>query len=276
MKWYTVFFIFISMGTTAQLKTFSDTSFIKSYCLDITENKTTNLIFPSSIKSVDRGSKDILAQKVAGVENILKVKADVKNFSETNLTVITADGKLYSFIVSYKDQPFYQSININENSPVIYSDPGINRTELEEYSVRLTDSASNIRNLKDNHAKISLRLEAVYNTDSIIFFRSVLHNRSALNYDVDQLRFYIRDQNKARRTASQEIEIRPLYIFGDTITIKGHTHQSWIVALQKFTIPDEKYLGIEIMEKNGGRNLFLKVKNRIIMKTKIINLKQKS
>ncbi|MEJ7829901.1 MAG: conjugative transposon protein TraN [Segetibacter sp.] len=271
MKWYYLIILFSFNTLKAQsLKTFSDSSYIKSYCLDITDNKTTNLIFPSAIKSVDRGSKDILAQKAGGIDNILRVKADIKNFPETNLTVITADGKLYSFVVVYNPHPVYQSINI-ETSPVIYSVPEINRPVLAEYCLGITDSPANIHSLKDSHAKVSIALNALYNKDDVLFCRLVFHNRAALNYDVDQFRFYIRDQKKSKRTASQEIEIRPLYISGDTITIKGYSHLTWVVALTKFTIPDEKYLAIEVMEKNGGRNLFIKVKNRHIMKTE--NLK---
>jgi len=251
------------------LKTFSDSSYIKSYCLEVTDNKTTNLIFPAAIKSVDRGSKDILAQKAGGIENILRVKADVKNFPETNLTVITADGKLYSFVVGYNPQPAYLSINI-ETSPVIYSVPEINRPELAEYCLGITDSSSNIHSLKDSRAKVSIALNALYNKDDVLFCRLVFHNRTALNYDVDQFRFYIRDKKKSKRTATQEIEIKPLYISGDTKTIKGHSHLTWVVALAKFTIPDGKYLAIEVMEKNGGRNLFIKVRNMHIIKTEIL------
>ncbi|MGI8582346.1 MAG: conjugative transposon protein TraN [Chitinophagaceae bacterium] len=270
MKWYYLIILFSFNSVKAQsLKTFSNSSYIKSYCLDITENKTTNLIFPAAIKSVDRGSKDILAQKAGGIENILRVKADVKNFPETNLTVITADGKLYSFVVGYNPQPAYQSINI-EISPVIYSVPEINRSELAEYCLSIIDSPQNIHSLTDTHAKVSLGLNSLYNKDDVLFFRLALINRTGINYDIDQFRFYIRDKQKAKRTATQEIEIKPLYISGDTITIKGHTHQTWVVALTKFTIPDGKYLAIEVMEKNGGRSLFIKVKNRHIMKSQML------
>ena len=194
MKWYYLIILFSFNSVKAQShKTFSDSSYIKSYCLDITENKTTNLIFPAAIKSVDRGSKDILAQKAGGIENILRVKADVKNFPETNLTVITVDGKLYSFVVGYNPQPVYQSINI-ETSPIIYSVPEINRPELAEYCLGITNSPSNIHSLKDSHAKVSIALNALYNRDNVLFGRLVFHNGTALNYDVDQFRIYIRDQ----------------------------------------------------------------------------------
>lgn len=269
MKWHYLIFIFsINVAKAQSFKTLSTSSYVESYCLEVTVNKTTNLIFPAPIKSVDRGSKDILAQKVGGVENILKVKADVKNFNETNLTVITSDGKLYVFNVAYKEQPAYQSVNLEKATPVIYSDPTINKTALSEFCTRVSDSPSNIRWVTDSHAKISLALNAIYNTNDIIFCRLYLRNLSALNYDVEQFRFYIHDLQKAKRTATQENEINPLYISGDTATIRGHTEATWIVAIRKFTIPDGKYLGIEVMEKNGGRNLFIKVKNRQIIKSK--------
>ncbi len=271
MKWYYLIFILsINVAKAQPFKTFSASSFVESYCLEVTDNKTTNLIFPSAIKSVDRGSKDILVQKASGVENILKIKADVKNFRETNLSVITSDGKLYAFTVSYNEQPAYQSVNLEKASPVIYSDPAINKTALAEYSTGVADRPSNIRRVTDSHAKVSLALNALYNTDDVIFCRLHLRNRSALNYDVEQFRFYIRDIQKTKRTATQENEIKPLYISGDTVTVKGHTVNTWIVAIQKLTIPDGKYLAIEVMEKNGGRNLFIKVMNRHIMKTQTI------
>src|ERR1044072_5277671 len=85
-------------------------SIIMPYPLVVTYYKTTNLIFPYNIKSVDRGSKDILVQKAKGVENILQVKAGKMGFDETNLTVITADGKLYSYLLNYVDTPVVLNI----------------------------------------------------------------------------------------------------------------------------------------------------------------------
>ncbi len=76
-----IFLLFIS-GTAfsqSQIGKFQ-TTIIEPYPLKITRNKTTNLIFPYAIKSVDRGSADVLAQKAKGVENILLIKAGRENF----------------------------------------------------------------------------------------------------------------------------------------------------------------------------------------------------
>jgi len=87
------------------------------------------------------------------------------------------------------------------------------------------------------------------------------------------LKFYIKDEKKAKRTASQEIEIQPIYVKGDTSTIKGEAKSLIVFALPKFTIPDKKYLSVQLMEKNGGRNLQLHIGNRIIIKAKSFNEK---
>lgn len=43
--------------------------------LQIGYSKTTSIVFPYPIKSIDKGSADVLVQKAKGVENILLVKA---------------------------------------------------------------------------------------------------------------------------------------------------------------------------------------------------------
>ena len=289
MKWYRVtaivLMISIPLKIAAQTgNTFSKSSYIESYKLEVTYNKTTNLVFPSAITSVDRGSSDILVQKAAGVENILRVKADVKDFAETSLSIITADGKLYSFVVDYSKQPSYLNINVAKisqqdsaiNHPMvnkeqlIYSEPVMDKSALAMYSDSVISKKSNIHSIHTANSKVLIALNGIYIHEDILFCRLSFKNNSSINYDIDQLHFYICNKKKAKRTASQEIEIKPLFITGDTAMIRAVSKQPWVVALPKFTIPDGKYLSIEIMEKNGGRNLFLKVKNRIIIKAKSI------
>jgi conjugative transposon TraN protein len=279
MKWYRItviiFSVCASLTIAAQTNNFSKASFIESYRLEVTYNKTTNLIFPAAITSVDRGSQDILVQKATGVENILRVKADVKDFSETSLSIITADGKLYSFVVEYCQQPAYLNINVarigaSDTASIIYSAPGMNKSVLAIYADSVLSNGANMRSIHTENSKVSFGLNALYIHESILFLKFAFTNNSYINFDIDQLHFYIRDKVKAKRTAIQEIELTPLSVIGNTTVIRGDSEDSWVVALQKFTIPDGKYLSIEIMEKNGGRNLSLKVKNRKIMKAKAI------
>lgn len=71
---------------------------IPPYALEVTFSKTVHIIFPSAIRYVDLGSADLLAAKADGAENVLRVKAALRDFSkESNLAVITEDGAYYTF-----------------------------------------------------------------------------------------------------------------------------------------------------------------------------------
>jgi len=229
----------------------AQTDSIPSMPLSVGYNKTTSLVFPLMVKTVDRGTGDLLVQKVKGVENVLQVKAGKENFAETNMTVITADGKLYSFVVRYAADP---SLNIE-----------LGKSSLFE---KIAAQKKSVFGIKDNKHEMLLRLSGLYIAGDILYYQLELQNRSPISYDIDMLRFFVKDKKQGKRTASQEVEQVPLYIYGNAGSVKGQSCQVIVVALPKFTIPDKKLQYIQLMEKNGGRNLLLKVRNRNIVQAK--------
>lgn len=254
----------------------SGASVIVPYSLCVGCDKTTNLIFPYTIISVDRGSKNILAQKAKNVENILQIKAGKKGFEETNLTVITADGKFYSFLLNYAESPSVLNLDFNTPKPSVqdaFLSPDIfNEKKLSEYSKAAAVEKKKIRGIKDKAFGICFRLNGLFIHDNIMLLRLNIANETNVNYDIDQLRLYIRDQKKSKRTATQEIEISPVLVHSNTAKITGQSDNTIVLVVPKFTIPDKKYLAVQLMEKNGGRHLELHVKNRKITKTVPINL----
>ncbi|RYE47305.1 MAG: conjugative transposon protein TraN [Sphingobacteriales bacterium] len=287
MNWYrvigTVLIGSLSLNLFGQTSLpFSKSSYILPYRLEVTFNKTINLVFPAAITSIDRGSQDIMVEKAAGVDNILRVKADTKVFEETNLSVITNDGKLYSFLVSYNSNPSYLNINIGDValSTMTSSKPkdgGItpsmtmNEQSLKEYSQKAVSQKSNIHSVYGESSRMAFALTGFYVKDNAMFCRLRINNYSRINYDIDQFRLYIRDKKQSKRTATQEIEINPLYILGDSSSIRGKGEETLVIAVPKFTIPDGKYMAIEITERNGGRHLNLRVKNRHVMRAMLLN-----
>lgn len=251
-------------------------TFIEPYHLTITFSKTTNLIFPAAIKSADRGSRDILVQKAQGTENVLLVKAGRENFKETNLSVITADGKLYSFIVDYSGKPTSLTLYFPESTRAAESiallPVGTNEAAIYRQAEQIAKASRMTFRVKNSKYGMQLRLNGVYIKEDVIFYRMEIKNRSHIRYDTDILRFFIRDQQKSKRTASQEIEVYPLYVYGDASTINGQSKNVVVFAFSKFTIPDEKYLAIQLREKNGGRHLDLKVQNHMIVKARPLML----
>ena len=97
-SWLTIAFATIAVSMSAQ-----DYPSLKEDNLQLSYSKTTSIVFPYPVKSVDRGSQDVLVQKAKGVENVLFLKAGRQNFTQTNLTVVTADGKLYGFVLNFDE-----------------------------------------------------------------------------------------------------------------------------------------------------------------------------
>ena len=95
-----------------------------------------------------------------------------------------------------------------------------------------------------------------------MFYRFKISNQSNIGYEIDFIKFYIHDKVKVKRTASQEMEIKPLLTSGDDKTVKGKSSIEIVYALPKFTIPESKLLEVEMFERHGGRNLDLKVKGK--------------
>ena len=266
-----LFLLITIFKAKAQTNTIWQIKAIEPYHVAVSFFKTTNIIFPYSIISVDIGSRDVLAQKAKGVENILQIKAAKESFPQTNISIITADGTLTSFILDYAEQPSVLSLSLipeeKKNSSCILSET-FNEAEVQKYAKLASVSKEKISWIKDKRFGICMKLNGLFIHDNIMYLRMSIANKTNINYNIDQLRFYIRDQKKTKRTATQEIEINPLYVKDDTAVIVGQTERVFVYAVPKFTIPDKKYLVIELMEKNGGRHLKIKVRNKTIVQTK--------
>lgn len=269
-----VYVLLFTVGSSAQQISKNILSEVTPDSLKIGYSKTTNIVFPYAIKSVDRGSEDVLVQKGKGFENILQIKAAKQEFVPTNLTVVTADGKLYSFLLSYDEQNPQLNLSVNTTEPlkqhVLFSSGSGNEQELQLYSKLALYDKCRIRGEKESEYGIKLHLNGIFIQNDVMYYRIVVVNHSKIKYDIDQFRFFIRDSKKVKRTASQEIEITPLHILNNYETIDEESENTFVFAVPKFTIPEKKYLAIQLMEKNGGRHLTIQVKNKKLIQVTVL------
>ena len=104
----------------------------------------------------------------------------------------------------------------------------------------------------------------------MIYFQLLFENQSPVDYDIEVLRFFIRDRKKGKRTTIQENELKPLYVTGNARQGKANSRTAIVVPVEKFTIPNAKYLAIQVMEKNGGRHVHIKVSIRKILQGRVL------
>lgn len=235
--------------------------------LQIGFSKTTSIIFPYTIKSIDKGSAEVLVQKAKGVENILLVKAAKQHFFQTNLTVVTSDGKLYVFVLNYDDScpdlNFKAENAVAASRDVLFSLENENQKRTEQCAWSAYSKKKKISGLKKSKYQIRLEVNGIFIQQNVLYLRVVFENKSKINYDIDQFRFFIRDKRKSKRTASQEIELEPLYATSSSSVIPYKSEIIKVYALEKFTIPENKYLTIQMIEKNGGRNFEVDINNNL-------------
>ena len=176
---------------------------IPPHALEVTFSKTVHIIFPSAIRYVDLGSADLLAAKADGTENVLRVKAALRDFSrESNLAVITEDGAYYTFNVKYADEPVKLSIEMND---FIHDGEATNRPNnaLDIYMHELGQESpllvklimksiykNNDREVKHIGSKrfgIQYLLKGIYSHNGLLYFHLQLKNSSNVPFDVDYI-----------------------------------------------------------------------------------------
>ncbi len=223
--------------------------------LCLSTDKTSSLIFPFAIRHVDRGTQSLLVQTVKDVPTILLVKAATKDFPETNLSVITDDGSVFSFAVCYDERP----------AVWVHHLPTSKNATVSTYANSILDNPQTMRGIEDAKWDVLAKINGIYIRGDVIYYQLHFANESPVDFDVELFKFYIRDKKRNKKTAIQENELKPLYVAGNISEIKAYGTLAAVVALDKFTLSDAKYLAVELMEKNGGRHLSMKVGNKKIM-----------
>lgn len=145
---------------------------VKPIRIEMTDAKYLFVKFPSEINYADMGSSDILAEKFQG--GILKLKAEKSNFDKTNLSVVTSDGKYYSFIVEYRQKPPFIAVDMGNVTDSITATDIIPSTDIEVSDIHTTHIIlpSKVADIAiGNEEVISEKAEEI---DNIVKVKSVL------------------------------------------------------------------------------------------------------
>ena len=260
---------------------------IPPHGIEVTYDKTVHIIFPSAVRYVDLGSPNLIAGKADGAENVIRVKATVKNFrSETNFSVITESGSFYTFNVKYADEPLLLNIEMKD---FIHDGSTVNRPN-NAHDVYLTDLGSespklvrlimqsihknNDREIKHIGSKsfgIQYLLKGLYTHNGLLYFHTQVKNSSNVPFDIDFVTFKIVDKKVAKRTAIQEQIIFPLRAYNYATCVAGNKDERTVFTMDKFTIPNDKQLVVELHEKSGGRHQSFIIENEDIVRARVIN-----
>ncbi|WP_367867110.1 conjugative transposon protein TraN [Pedobacter sp. WC2423] len=241
----------------------------------VNENMAVNLIFPFPVKRAQWVSTAISVQQFKGVDNILLLKANKKDFPLTNVSVVTTDGQFYSFVIGYSNELIVinHKYQVTSGRPIITfsGENSLNEASVQKNSEKVSISKGESIKIKERKYGLQFGLDGIFVQGNLMYYKLHIKNTTNVQYDIDQLRFFVRDEKRSKRTAIQEQEMMPLYINNSNKTIQGNSEQDYVYVIKKLTIPEKKYLTIQLVEKGGGRHLELNVSNKKIIQAKSLH-----
>ena len=199
--------------------------------IEVGFTKTVHILFPAPITYIDIGSMAIIAGKADGAENVVRVKAAVRDFAEeTNLTVITEDGGFYTFDARYAENPATSTIEIvaaesPAAQPASTSEPAradegrvllreVGRERPATVKRVLSDIYRQNRvDVKGIHTRkygVEVEVRGIYVHNDVIYLHVQIANNTNISFEVDYRRFVVADRKAAKRTAQQQRIIEPL------------------------------------------------------------------
>lgn len=259
--------------------------------------KTVHILFPSPVTYIDIGSMDIIAGKADGAENVVRVKAAVRNFAaETNLTVITEDGGFFTFDVYYAENPVVSTLNLTVQEPqpesmkkpaaVGYPQPTapasesrvllreVGREKPATIKRMLSDiyrqNRTDVKGIRTKKYGIEVEVLGIYVFNDVIYIHSCISNDTNISFEVDARHFIVADRKLTKRTAQQQSTLEVLRVCNDPAVVRGHQRQRTVFALPKLTISDDKVLLLEIIEKNGARHQTVEIPAEELLEAKLL------
>ena len=259
--------------------------------------KTVHILFPSPVTYIDIGSMDIIAGKADGAENVVRVKAAVRNFiAETNLTVITEDGGFFTFDVHYAENPAVSTVNLTVQEPqtkgvkepTAAGDPlspapvtksrvllrEVGREKPATVKRMLSDiyrqNRTDVKGIRTKKYGIEVEVLGIYVFNDVIYMHTCISNDTNISFEVDARRFIVADRKLTKRTAQQQTPLEILRVCNDPAVVRGHQRQRTVFALPKLTISDDKVLLLEIIEKNGARHQTVEIPAEELLEAKLL------
>ena len=259
--------------------------------------KTVHILFPSPVTYIDIGSMDIIAGKADGAENVVRVKAAVRNFAaETNLTVITEDGGFFTFDVHYAENPAVSTLNLTVREPQTESEQGsaatgdlqqrvpasegrvllreVGREKPATIKRMLSDiyrqNRTDVKGIRTKKYGIEVEVLGIYVFNDVIYIHSCISNDTNISFEVDARHFIVADRKLTKRTAQQQSTLEILRVCNDPAVVRGHQRQRTVFALPKLTISDDKVLLLEIIEKNGARHQTVEIPAKELLEAKLL------
>ncbi|GGG17060.1 hypothetical protein GCM10011344_17130 [Dokdonia pacifica] len=242
------------------------------------DTKNVALFFPEPVRQGITGSDNFVFTYNREKEQYFGL-LQAKPGKESNLLVINRNGSIFSYIVRYKSQLSKLNYFIPLSNSIGNERPIAKDSVLVESSEELVDNStyyyqkfcSYLLERKQRIGRIKKRNEGIIlNVENIVFDKDELYfvieieNNSTLDYDLNFLNLSIETRQKGKRKSLQRLYKEPIYKHNLPSKIKENETARFVYVLPKFSLSDDRRAILELNEKDGERNIEMKLSHRYI------------
>ncbi len=242
------------------------------------DTKNVALFFPEPIRQGITGSENFVFSYNREEEQYFGL-LQAKPGKESNLLVVNRDGSIFSYIVRYKAQlpklnyfiPLSSSIGnekpkVDDSIPSSTSERNMDNLNYyyQKFSSYLLERRQDIGQIKKRNEGIVLSVENIVFDKDELYFVIQIENISTLDYDLNFLNLSIETRQKGKRKSLQRLYQEPTYIHNLPLKIAESETVRFIYVLPKFSLSDDRRAILELSEKDGERNIELKISHRYI------------
>ena len=250
------------------------------------EKMNTALIFPSEIRQGISGATNFLFTHNREQGQRLGLLKATKG-ANSNLLVITTDGKVYSYILKYSNQLkelnrfvlATESIGNEKEGrtkvkgklnwiPSLFA---IETVSLDSISINhtkyskefLAKSCASLlerpekKNIGQSKDGLSLAIKNMVYYDDLVFMQFEIKNDSGIDFEIDEFKIAVVSGNDKRKSSFQSTHIKPQYTFKTTNEIRHGETSRFVHILPKFTFGAKERMQVYLKELNGNRELVL-------------------
>lgn len=269
--------IFISLSLFGTVLTTAQTSF-KLDTIYANDQKNVALFFPEPICQGITGSENFVFtynREKGQYFGLLQAKPG----KESNLLVVNKNGSVFSYIVKYRkklDRLNYfipTSKSIGNEKPIALDSTTIvkredtidNRTYYyNKFCSYLVGRKQRIGRIKKRNEGIALSVENIVFDKEELYFVIQVENKSSLDYDLNFLKLSITTRKKGKKKSLQRLYQKPVFKYSLPAKIKENETVRLVYVMPKFSLSNDRRAVLELNEKNGERNLKLKISHRFI------------
>ncbi|WP_026837710.1 DUF4138 domain-containing protein [Gillisia sp. JM1] len=242
------------------------------------DTKNVALFFPEPIRQGITGSENFVFTYNREKEQYFGL-LQAKPGEESNLLIVNRDGSIFSYIVRYKEKlvrlnyfiPTSNSIGNEkpkgkDSIQTETSEKSVDKRKYyyEKFSTYLLDRKQSIGRIKKRNEGIILSVENIVFDREELYFVIQIQNNSTLDYDLNFLKLSIETRQKGKRISLQRLYQEPIFKKNLPSKIAENETVRFVYVLPKFSLSNDRKTVLELNEKDGERNIELKISHRYI------------